>query len=111
MVPTFHNNVQDGQIRLSSVQIQEVEQQSPPCVPCLFGQAHRKQWHFKKTKDVSSNKSLRGEQISSAGDTVSIDQLISAQPGLVPQEKGIMTRAHIWAATIFIGHVTGYIHV
>ena len=34
-----------------------------------------------------------------------------AQPGLVPQEKGMMTQARIWAATIFVNCVTGYLHV
>ena len=36
---------------------------------------------------------------------------MSAQPSLVPQEKGIMTRARIWVATVFIDYVTGYVHV
>mgnify|MGYP000436230487 FL=1 len=54
---------------------------------------------------------MRGESISKAGDTVGIDQLISAQPGLLPQDKGILTRARVWAATVFVDYVTGYIHV
>ena len=44
------------------------------------------------------------------GEKVGVDQLISAQPGLVPQEKGILT-VRIWAATVFVDYVTGYIHV
>ena len=55
--------------------------------------------------------SLRGKDISQPADTVGCDQLISAQPGLVPQNKGILTRARIWAATIYIDYVTGYVHV
>ena len=33
------------------------------------------------------------------------------QPVLVPQEKGIMTRARIWAAAVFIDYVTRRVHV
>ena len=38
-------------------------------------------------------------------------QLISAQPGLVPQQRGILTWARVWAATVFVDYVTGYTHV
>ena len=83
---------------------------APPCVSCLFGQAHKRPWRFKKTKHGEAS-TLRGEKITKPGETIGVDQLISAQPGLVPQEKGMMTRAQIWAATVFICYVTGYIHV
>ena len=53
---------------------------------------------------------LRGKAISQPEETVRCDQLISAQPGIVPQDKGILTRARIWAATIYVDYVTGYVH-
>ena len=83
---------------------------APPCVSCLFGTAHRKPWRFRKKK-YGHTSTLRGDDISGPGNTVGVDQLISAQPVLVPQEKGILTRARIWAATVFIDYVTGYAHV
>ena len=83
---------------------------APPRVSCLLGQANRKPWRFKKTND-GNLRSLRGNRISKPGYTIGVDQLISAQPGLVPQEKGIITRARIWAGTVIIGYVTGYVHV
>ena len=83
---------------------------APPCVSCLFGQAHKRPWRFKKTKHGDAS-TLRGDKITKPGETIGVDQLISAQPGLVPQEKGMMTRARIWAATVFVDYVTGYIHV
>ena len=83
---------------------------SPPCVSCLSGQAHRKPWRFKKTKD-GKKISLRGVAISKLGDTIGVDQLVLDQLGLVPQERGTMTRSRIWAATVFIDYVTGYVHV
>ena len=61
----------------------KLNNEAPPCVSCLFGQAHRKPWRFKRTKNGTTS-TLRGEKISEPGDTVGIDQLISAQPGLVP---------------------------
>ena len=39
------------------------------------------------------------------------DQLVSAQPGLVPQGKGTATRARIWGATIFVDHATDWTKV
>ena len=62
-------------------------------------------------KKYGHTSTLQGDDISGPGDTVGVDQLILAQPGLVPQEKGILTRARIWAATVFIDYVTGYVHV
>ena len=92
-----------------SKKLQKLNNKAPPCVYCIFGKACRKPWRFKKTKDVHTS-TLRGDDISGPGDTVGVDQLISAQPGLVIQEKGILTRARIWAAPVFIEYVPGYVH-
>ena len=46
-----------------------------------------------------------------AGHMAYTDQLVSAQPGLVPQEKGSATRARIWGATIFVDGATDYTKV
>ena len=37
--------------------------------------------------------------------------MISAQPGLIPQENIILTRARIWACTVFVDYYTGYVFV
>ena len=37
--------------------------------------------------------------------------MISAQPGLIPQEKGNLTRARIWACTVIVDYYTGYVFV
>ncbi|KAL7470955.1 hypothetical protein ACHAXS_011261 [Conticribra weissflogii] len=37
--------------------------------------------------------------------------MISAQPGLIPQVSGHLTRARIWAATIFVDHCSDLVHV
>jgi hypothetical protein len=45
------------------------------------------------------------------GDGTSINQVISAQPGLIPQMSGYLTSACIWGATTFCDHVTDYVYV
>ena len=37
--------------------------------------------------------------------------MISAQPGLIPQEKGHLTQGRIWACTIFVDYFTGFVFV
>ena len=37
--------------------------------------------------------------------------MISAQPVLIPQEKGSLNRARIWAYTVFVDYYTGYVFV
>ena len=78
--------------------------------PAGVSGAHKKPWRTKKTKSGSVS-SLRDEDLKKPGGVVGVDHLISAQPGLVPQAKGSLTRARIWAATIFIDYATGFVHV
>ena len=73
----------------------------PPCVSCLFGQAHRSPWRH-KSSTTSTGGVLRSADITKPGQLIGTDQIVSAQPGLVPQEKGQMTRARIWGATVFV---------
>ena len=37
--------------------------------------------------------------------------MISAQPGLIPQKKGNLTRVRIWACTVFVDYFTGFVYV
>ena len=80
----------------------------PPCTSCLFGQSHRKPWRYKGS---ATGGVLRGFNITEPGQRVSTDQIVSAQPGLVPQEKGQLTRSRIWGATVFVDHATKWIKV
>ncbi len=82
----------------------------PPCVSCLFGQAHQKPWRTKATIDGRLS-SLRGIDLTQPRQIVGVDQLVSNQPGLVPQEKGTMTRARICANTVFVDYYTKFVHV
>ena len=71
----------------------------PPCVSCLFRPAHRRPWRH-KSSTTSTGSVLRSEDITKPGQQIGTDQIVLAQPGLVPQEKGQMTRARIWGATV-----------
>ena len=73
----------------------------PPCVSCLFGKAHRRTWRH-KSSTTSTGGVLQSADITKPGKRVDTDQIVLAQPGLVLQEKGQTTRAHIWGATFFL---------
>ena len=106
----------------------------PPCVSCMFGKAHRRPWRGKrsavqlnsspsdksetvqaarreKRQTVTHGGFLRGPTLSEPGEEVGTDQIVSAQPGLVPQEKGHLTRARIWGATVFVDYLSSKVKV
>ena len=43
---------------------------------------------------------LRSSDINKPGQRVVTDQIVSAQPGIVPQEKGSMEQSRIWGDTV-----------
>ena len=67
-------------------------------------------WRSKATKDGSKSV-LRSPAITKPGECVAVDQIISAQPGLVPQDKGSLTRARIWGCTVFVDYATSLVNV
>ena len=76
----------------------------------MFGQAHRKPWkHKASSKNIGGT--IRNPKSSTPGGKVCTDQLVSAQPWLVPQEKGSPTQARIWGATIFVDTATDWLKV
>jgi len=81
---------------------------SPPvCIACQFGTAHRRPWRFKGKKSGS----IRRSKEKNPGDGTSVDQIVSAQPGVVPQMHGQLTKDRIWGATVFVDHVSDYVYV
>ena len=81
-----------------------------PCVSCLFGQAHCCPWRH-KSSTTSADGVLRSAYINKPWQRVGTDQIVSAQPGLVPQEKGQMTRDRIWGATVFVDYASRWVKV
>ena len=66
---------------------------------CQFGQAHRRPWHAKGCKESGS---IHRPTETEPGDGTSVDQIVSAQPGLIPQMSGFSTSDHIWGTTNFV---------
>ena len=85
----------------------ECQYKPPLCVACQFGQAHRRPW---RTKGKKSGSICLPEHVKPGNET-SINQIVSAQPGLIPQMAGYLTSARIWGATTFCDHVTDYVYV
>ena len=40
-----------------------------------------------------------------------MDQIVSDQPGLIPQMSGFLTNLRIWGAKVFVDHVSDYVYV
>ena len=73
-------------------------QEKPPnCIACQFGTAHRRPWRVKGKKSGS----IRKENEVEPGDGTSIDQIVSAQPGLIPQMSGFRTNERLWGTTTY----------
>ena len=71
----------------------------PVCMSCMIGTEHHKPWRLKGKKG-----SIRKQADDAPGKCVSINQMISAEPGLICQMADILTSLRIWAATIFVNH-------
>ncbi|KAL7496856.1 hypothetical protein ACHAWT_005049 [Skeletonema menzelii] len=76
------------------------------CISCQFGKAHRRPW---RTKGTTSS-GIRKKTEKRPGDGTSVDQIVSAQAGLMPQMAGELTSSRIWGATVFVDHVTDYVY-
>ena len=85
----------------------QCEKAPPKCLECLFGNARRRPWRHKG----KSCGSIKKKNEVLPGDGVSADQVVSAQPGLVPQMSGKLTSERIWGATTFVDHVSDYVYV
>jgi hypothetical protein len=70
-------------------------------------------WHGSlQTMALERKKGLIRKLTDDAPDKcVSIDQMISAQPGLIPQMAVFLTNLRIWGATIFVDHYSDYVFV
>jgi hypothetical protein len=73
---------------------------TPICVSCIFGTAHRRPW---RTKSKTSHP-IRKKSDIFPGACTSVDQIVSAQPGLIPQMSGKLTILRVNGATIFVDH-------
>ena len=72
----------------------------PLCEPCMFGIAKRRIWITKGKKPGS----IRKEIDNNPGASVSVEQLQSANTGLVPQFSGKLTSVLIWTSQVMVDH-------
>jgi hypothetical protein len=77
----------------------------PLCIACQFCQAHHRPW---RRKGKASGSILKPNNVR-PGDGSSVDQIFSAQPGLIPQMAGFPTNNRIWGTTNFCNHVSNFI--
>ncbi len=77
----------------------------PICVACLFGQAHKRPWQSKSKQKHPICKPTD----DAPGKKASHDQMVSAQPGLIPQMSGRLTNLRVMAATIFVNHFSDHV--
>jgi hypothetical protein len=78
----------------------------PICMCCIVGMAHRKPWRSRGSKG-----SIRIESDNAPGKCVSMDQMVSVQPGLIPQMAGFFTNLRIWGANVFVDHFSDYVYM
>jgi hypothetical protein len=79
----------------------------PICVACLFGQAHKCTWQSKYKQKHPICKPTD----DAPGEKTSLDQMVSAQLGLIPQMSGCLTNLCIMAAMVFVDHFLDHIYV
>ena len=73
----------------------------PPCVACIFGKSHKRPW---STKGKHSGRPIRKPLDTRPGAMTSIEQIVSAQPGIIPQVTGYLTHERFWTSNIFVDH-------
>ena len=72
---------------------------------CIFGKMKKRAW---RTKGSNNLRHIQKAKDNSPGAKVSTDQLVVAQPGLVPRISGRHTHSRICGATGFLDHFSNY---
>ena len=102
---------------LSMVKIQSLARQGglpkrlanckvPVCTACMYGKATRRPWRIKGHRGTL-------DTMTSPGQCVSVDQMISKTPGYIAHLRGTPTRDRYRVATVFVDHFSGvgYVHL
>ena len=79
----------------------------PLFVSCVFVTSRKSKFRTKGNKSGSKRK----ETDNNPGAAVSVDQLQSAHPGLVPKLSGKLTIVRIWYAQVMVDHFSGLAYV
>ncbi len=83
------------------------QERFPICVVCFFGTAHKRPWRS-KSKEIHP---IRNKSDNYPGAKASLDHLVSAQPGIIPQISGKPTGLQVNGATIFVDHNSDHVYV
>jgi len=62
-------------------------------------------------KQAKAGGSIRNANETQPCDGTSVDQIVSAQPGLIPQMAGFLTSNRIWGTTNFCDHTSDFVYV
>jgi hypothetical protein len=84
----------------------QLRNRCPICMSCLFVTAHKRPW---QTKSKTSHP-IQKESDMSPGAKALTDQLVSAQPGLIPQISGKLTHQHVNGAMVFVNHLSDHVY-
>ena len=80
----------------------------PVCTACAYAKMTKRQWRSKQTqkKEVEVT-------VTTPGQLVSVDQLVSPTPGLIAQMTGILTTKRYKYATVYVDQFSrlGYVHL
>ena len=82
----------------------KLKKKPPMCASCIFSAMKRRAWKRKSERSTT----VRKLEHNRPGKGTSVDQLVSAQPGLVPRISGRHTRQRISAATCFLDHYSDF---
>jgi hypothetical protein len=78
----------------------------PICSACSYAKATKRPWRSRTVRDRESE-----HQPSRPGVVVSVDQLVSPTPGLIPQMTGFITKKQYKVATVYIDQATSFGYV
>lgn len=81
--------------------------QLPLCDSCLYGKQHWRPWRT----SGKHKSSIRKDSENEPGSNTSVDHMISAHPGLIPQVTGKLTLARFWVECVFVDHFTSFIYI
>ena len=86
--------------------LSQLRDRCPICVSYLFGTVHKQPW---QNMSKISNPIWK-ESDMSPGAKASTDQLVSTQPGLIPQISGKLTLQCVNGATVFADHYSDHVN-
>ena len=67
----------------------------------------RRSW---RTNSKKKKKGIRDKSNDKPGSGTSCDHIVSSQPGLIPQMRGLLTHARFWGSVLYCDHFSDFIY-